>query len=360
MSAVTEPRETPVVAPASSGTTSLRWAGLVWNMKWVSLFLLVVQTTSLVTTIRYSVTTAGPRYLATTAVFWMEFVKAAAALLVVFAQCDARPQVWANTVVTEVLLARDELAKLAVPSLIYTAQNNILYLAIANLDAPTYQVVYNAKILTTGLFSVALLGRRLTRVQWASLLLLMVGVSLAQYTPNQPAAAAAAEGNRALGLFLVATACVTSGFAGVYFEKVLKSSRTSLWVRNLQMSVTSLPLALLGVWWYDGASVAAHGFNYGYTPVVWQIVLNQALGGLLVAVVVKYADNLLKSFAAAISIVTSCLLASAFFDFAITVYFVVGATLVLLASYVYSAPAETMAPYLPTLLKEGASPTLPQ
>ncbi len=41
-------------------------------MKWLSLVLLVVQTTSLVTTIRYSVTVAGPRYYATTAVFWME------------------------------------------------------------------------------------------------------------------------------------------------------------------------------------------------------------------------------------------------------------------------------------------------
>ncbi len=46
--------------------------------------------------------------------------------------------------------------------------------------------------------------------------------------------------------------------------------------------------------WYDGARVAVNGFNYGYTPMVWQIVCNQALGGLLIAVVVRYADNLLK------------------------------------------------------------------
>ena len=50
----------------------------------------------------------------------------------------------------------------------------------------------------------------------------------------------------------------------------------------------------MSVWYYDGARIAEVGFNYGYTPLVVQIVLNQALGGLIVAVVIKYADNLLK------------------------------------------------------------------
>lgn len=52
--------------------------------------------------------------------------------------------------------------------------------------------------------------------------------------------------------------------------------------------------AYVRVRWYDGARVNENGFNYGYTPMVWQIVFNQALGGLLIAVVVRYADNLLK------------------------------------------------------------------
>ncbi len=259
------------------------------SMKTVSLVLLVAQTTSLVLSIKYSVVQSGPRYLASTAVFWMEVMKLVCALVVVFALKRANVGEFVATMRHEVGQV-NELLKLAVPSFLYTVQNNILYVAIANLDAPTYQVIapspfslcsqssqvsYNAKILTTGLFAVLLLGRRLSHIQWASLVLLVLGVSCAQYVPGGTAAAPG-DGNRVLGLVAVAVACVTSGFSGVYFEKVLKSSTTSLWVRNIQMSLSSVPLALLSVWWTDGEAVALNGFNSGYTWVVWQIVFNQA------------------------------------------------------------------------------------
>lgn len=51
----------------------------------------------------------------------------------------------------------------------------------------------------------------------------------------------------------------------------------------------------------------------------------QAVGGLIVAVVVKYADNILKGFAASFSIVTSFILCVFIFDFKPTYGFVLGA-----------------------------------
>jgi UDP-sugar transporter A1/2/3 len=94
---------------------------------------------------------------------------------------------------------------------------------------------------------------------------------------------------------------------GVYFERILKNSGTSLWMRNIQMGISSIILGFVGVFLSgDGPVVMEKGFFYGYTYVVVAVILLQAIGGLVVAVVVKYADNILKGFAASFSIVTSC------------------------------------------------------
>ena len=65
--------------------------------------------------------------------------------------------------------------KLAVPSGLYTLQNNLLYVAVSNLDAATFQVTYQLKILTTALFSITMLGKALSKQHWGALLLLFVG-----------------------------------------------------------------------------------------------------------------------------------------------------------------------------------------
>ena len=43
----------------------------------------------------------------------------------------------------------------------FTLQSNLLFVALANLDAPTYQITYQTKTIFTALFSRLLLGRRL-------------------------------------------------------------------------------------------------------------------------------------------------------------------------------------------------------
>jgi len=66
------------------------------------------------------------------------------------------------------------------------------------------------------------------------------------------------------------------------------------------------------------------------------VIFLQGLGGLIVAVVVKYADNILKGFAASFSIVTSCFLSYLVFDFHPNALFLMGALLVNLSMYMYS------------------------
>lgn len=139
-------------------------------------------------------------------------------------------------------------------------------------------------------------------------------------------------------LFLVILmACVLSGLAGVYFEKVLKTKGGSLWLRNIQLSLFSLPFALLAVFLKDGKGVAEKGFFVGYDWVVITAIACQSAGGLVVAVVVKYADNILKGFATSISIFISAFISIYLFQSTIG-FFMVGTALVLVATYMYSLP----------------------
>ncbi|CAK0799810.1 unnamed protein product [Prorocentrum cordatum] len=87
----------------------------------------------------------------------------------------------------------------------------------------------------------------------------------------------------------------------------------------------------------DGAKIREGGFLQGYNRLVWGVILLQAVGGLVVAAVLKYADNLLKCFGNALSICISCMLSAVLLrEFVPDKFFVFGTLLVMLATYVYS------------------------
>jgi UDP-sugar transporter A1/2/3 len=268
--------------------------------------------------------------------------------------------------------------KLAVPAMLYAIQNNLQYVASHALDPSTFQVTYQLKILTTAIFSVILLNRSLPLLKWTSLVMLTAGIALVsveesnnrngrssikqdpELTPtasalgelldqqNGGAVAAAAAGaipsvsndrpEFVVGLMSVLIACILSGLAGVYFEKILKNTQGSIWLRNIQLSSFSLPFSLLAVYLKDGEGVTEQGFFAGYDMLVVAAIACQSAGGLIVAVVVKYADNILKGFATSISIVISAIASVALFGSKIGTIFILGTVLVLGATYIYSLP----------------------
>jgi len=130
-----------------------------------------------------------------------------------------------------------------IPAGLYTLQNNLLYIALSNLDAATYQVTYQLKILTTALFSVLMLSKKIDSLKWISLVILTVGVSLVQWPSSNSTKTTVDQSfnNKLIGLSAVITACFSSGFAGVYFEKLLKGSSTGVWVRNIQLGKLFIP-----------------------------------------------------------------------------------------------------------------------
>ncbi|CAO3590026.1 unnamed protein product [Absidia cylindrospora] len=399
-------------------------------------------------------------YLASTAVVMSEGLKTLLCLGVL-SQLVAAPSSRLGVAATlnslVLFLRRDMLhnwpqaLKLGIPAILYLIQNNLQYVAATHLDAATFQVTYQLKILTTAFFSVTILHRSLSRRQWTALGLLTIGIALAmipvdvtwpdirtslfssststitvassahfgdfdrdtlaipkqqhQLQQQQQQHQQQKLGNSSdyQGFMAVLMACTLSGLAGVYFEKLLKSTpspspsshsssssaahllpihqsttnhhdydlkkklddvdessitaatavpttvnvsnstlssqyqqQQQLWLRNLHMSFFSAILGLIFmVGLQDGKQVMMYGFFANYNKWTWCVIVIQALGGLIVALVVKYADNILKGFCTCISIIISSVISIWLFHVSISSTFLVGASLVIYATCLY-------------------------
>ena len=183
-----------------------------------------------------------------------------------------------------------------------------------------------------------MLRKQLSRLQWGALVLLFVGVSIVQLqstSDSKQSEKVAQEQRPMLGLVAVIISCVMSGFAGVYFEKILKGTKQTIWLRNVQMGAIGIVIGLITMEINDGPNVREKGFFHGYDWVVYFVIFLQSFGGIIVAVVVKYADNILKGFATSAAIILSCIASMYFFDFQLTFQFSVGAAFVIAAVYIY-------------------------
>ncbi|KAF9791143.1 nucleotide-sugar transporter [Thelephora terrestris] len=323
-------------------------------LKYVSLVTLAVQNAVLSIVMHYSRVSTVPSetYSAGTAVLIVELLKGSISFVIAYMRIENAtvpynlpanaPTTRSNQLLRLKKLWREifrlDCWKLSIPALLYVIQNNLQYIAAENLDAATFQVTYQIKILTTAGFSVLLLHKTLNLSKWFSLILLATGVGIVQV---QGAGSGGKEVtanvmNPAAGFLAVLIGCCTSGLAGVYFEMVLKNSQTDLWIRNVQLSLFSLIPAALPVVYDLSRNEYQLGLFHGFGAWAWSTVFVQVFGGLVTALVIKYADNILKGFATSLSIVISCLAAVALFDFPLTFTFALGASVVLAATWMYN------------------------
>ena len=318
-------------------------------------------------------TSSPQRYFTSTAVFLNEVLKLGVCLTIALYEIskDMSPSMPATSLFSTLIsnVFTGDSWKLAIPASLYTLQNSLQYIAISNLDAPTLQVTYQLKVFPTALFSVLLLHKSLSGRKWAALGLLMLGVAVVQIPASTSASltplndahsrwilprsagdlrlwgeaavkpihkrSATYEGieedllleqsnpNTLFGVAAAIAACTVSALASVYFEKILKESHTtaSIWTRNVQLSFYSLfPALFIGVVFVDGEAISKSHFFVGYNWVVWTTITCQALGGILVAMCVYYADNITKSFATSISVLISLCVSIWLFNFTLTPY----------------------------------------
>ncbi|CAJ0579546.1 unnamed protein product, partial [Mesorhabditis spiculigera] len=269
-------------------------------------------------------------FLPTTSVFMMELIRLLTCSIIISINLRS-PLKFANEFRATVWQNKVETAKVCVPAVVYAIQNNLYYVALANIDATTYAVTYQLRILTTALLSVLLLSKRLSGLQWAALFVSMSGVVLVQL--DGATSVSNARGNWLLGIGAVFSMCWTSAFAGVYFEKMLKKSSVDVWMQNIRLSMLTAPFAFATMFASDFSKIQEGGFFQGWTPLVWLMTILNAFGGLVVSIVMKYADNVKKTYCQTVAIGLTALLSVYLGDVLLSLQLTAGVCLVMISGF---------------------------
>ena len=261
------------------------------------LTLLVLQNSGLVLLAKFSFRHSAERYNVSSVIACSEVLKL---ILSIVFECCAGSE---SSLISALKPSKSKLA-LVIPSLLYVAQNNLQLFALQTLTPGVFVVVSQLKILTTALFSVVLLKTHLERKKIFSIVLLACGVSLAQLDSRKSNDSTGTTPVLALLSLLVGV--TLSGLAGVLSELLYKAEGESIWVKNVYMSAFSFPFAFTAAYLGTKNSFGQRnspGMFTGYDNIVFGVIILQSLGGLIVAAVLKYANNILKCFAVSLSIV---------------------------------------------------------
>lgn len=314
-------------------------------LKWLSLVVLTCQTTIQAFAIKFA-RNGGTPYLNSTCVFFAEVLKTIVSGVLLSAE-KGGVQVAVEVLWKDLKDEPLQAIKMVVPALAYIVQNNLIFYSLEKLSMAVQQVTYQMKILTAGLMSCLLLGKHLSPTKWGALVVLVVGVIMVQFPKQETGTGNTTDtaripsqhgslGDGFSGFIAVVFACFTSGFAGAYMEGVLKSNK-SIWHRNVQLGLCGSVVGLASVYVQTPETISAKGLTYGYTWRVVMVIFCLGGGGLLCAVVLKYADNILRQFSTALSIIlTSAVSWIALQEYEPDTLFAVGTLIVIAATVIYN------------------------
>jgi len=298
------------------------------------LILLAVQNSSKNLLMRY-VMKEKPKFLTSAAVIGSECTKLSLSLIyILFIEKQSFMSIvqyfkddWKNTVLV------------IVPASAYNLQMTLEYIALANLDAAMFSVLVQTKLVFTAVFSAIVIGKKLKYIQVISLTLLTVGVMLCNMRVGDDAGVSNSK-----GIFATLGIAVSSGFASVYTEKVIKSQRLSSPVTGqyslayTQVQLASMSLLAIGVYacLVDMRKIMQFGLFHNFNGGAFLTVFNSAIGGLIVAGVLKYADSVLKGYATACSVIATGIMSMFLFGTELHVVYFMGIVNVVIAVLLYN------------------------
>lgn len=260
----------------------------------LALSCLVLQNSAVIIFTRFTFRVGAPAYNKATVVLSAELLKLVACILTEFrAKNGSFRKVRSSMTFTWSNLT------MAIPASLYVLQNSLQLRALQGLSPGLFATMSQLKIASSAVFNYVLVGRPLTKMQIASIPILLTGVLTTQL--RRESALSQDVKHMYFGAVIALLVAVTiSGFAGSFLEWSYNQKGESIWIKNAYLSIFSLPSALFML---NSTSVLLSDFFNGYDIFVVIVVVLLAWGGLLTALVMKHAGNLTKCYAVSLSIV---------------------------------------------------------
>jgi UDP-sugar transporter A1/2/3 len=329
-----------------SGKTKSPSSSVVSRTGLLVLILLAVQNCSKNLLMRY-VMKDRPKFLTSAAVLGSEFIKLSLSTSYILLVEHKS----AHSILQFLMDDRRNTLLLTVPASAYNLQMSLEYVALANLNAAVFSVLVQTKLLFTATFAAAVLRKKLKYIQVISLVLLTSGVMLCNLSNAKDGSSSSSSSVDTIkGVTATLGIALSSGFASVYTEKVIKAQGSSAGKRPVQsdgreygLAYTQVQLSLMslvtiGIYacMMDFTQIVEKGLFHNFTFGAFLSVFSSAIGGLIVAAVLKYADSVLKGYATAMSVILTGVLSMFLFGTTLTTIYFMGIINVVAAVLLYN------------------------
>lgn len=208
----------------------------------------------------------------------------------------------------------------AIPACIYFVNNNLVFVILLYVNPTTFQLLSQLKTVFTGLLFRVFLGRELSKWQYLAIWQLTAG-TMTSHIPlcNTSAGTTSSGALVSFGVMLSIASCLLSAMGGIYSEKLLKGSTTSsIHWQNVMLYGWGCVFNLLGACMSDPEMLTTLDPLKGFNFWACMVVLNNALNGLAISAILKYADNIARVYAHAAAMIVTAVLSAFLFGQTIT------------------------------------------
>nr|XP_010913891.1 CMP-sialic acid transporter 2 isoform X3 [Elaeis guineensis] len=174
---------------------------------------------------------------------------------------------------------------------------------------------------------------KLSEIQWAAFILLCAGCTTAQLNPSSDHVLQTPFQGWVMAIIMA----LLSGFAGVYTEAIIKKRPSrNINVQNFWLYIFGMIFNLIAIVVQDYDEVMNKGFFHGYSFITVCMILNHALSGIAVSMVMKYADNIVKVYSTSVAMLLTAVVSVFLFGFHLSLAFFLGSTVVSVSIYLHS------------------------